>query len=68
MAPFAGGLMKDTPKGGTLWFFGQPFTNWKFRWCHVCGNLIKPGAPAVANHELRKCAHLGCGGIDRRGR
>jgi len=49
------------------WFVGTAFTSRRARLCAVCGQLIKLGALAIANHELQQCAHLGCGGIDRRG-
>ncbi len=50
------------------WFVGEPFTAGRARVCAVCSREIKPGETAIANHDLRQCAHLGCGRIDTRGR
>lgn len=43
------------------WFRGSYFVSGHDRTCAVCGNAIKRGQSAVANHDLRQCAHLGCG-------
>lgn len=48
------------------WFRGQYFIAARERYCAVCSGKIKPGDPAIANHELRQCAHFGCGSIEHR--
>lgn len=45
------------------WFRGEFFVAGRPRICAVCGLQIKPNSSAIANHELRQCAHLGCGTI-----
>ena len=50
------------------WFFGEPFMAGHPRVCAVCRQQIRRGETAIANHDLRQCAHLGCGKIDSRGR
>jgi hypothetical protein len=48
------------------WFRGKYFVSGRARSCAVCGGRIDLGQSAIANMELRQCAHLGCGTIEHR--
>jgi hypothetical protein len=58
--------MKDAPGVNWPWFTGEYFVSRRTRTCAVCGQAIRPGDTAIANHEQKQCAHFGCGTVPQR--